>query len=189
MKNSFLLFWLLAWVPANTCTNNMQLKEITFYLNASDTTEKSKYMANNFHSFFMNKEGSGKNKSQALQSFQNWDGPMHPDIKIINYTFHDSIWTVTFNEQNDFTKPIGFPGWKGKTTFVFNAAGLIQETVYVPDSTNISYKPFLQPALNWLRQNMPNELIEVYQNGKLIQTETAAIKWRILLQKWQSQKK
>ena len=114
---------------------------------------------------------------------------MHPDIKIINYTFHDSIWTVTFNEQNDFTKPIGFPGWKGTTTFVFNAAGLIQETVYVPDSTNISYKPFLQPALNWLQQNMPTELIEVYQNGKLIQTETAAIKWRILLQKWQSQKK
>ena len=189
MKNSFLLFWLLAWVPANTCNDNMQLKEITFYLNASDTAEKSKYMANNFRSFFMSKEGSGKNKSQALQSFQNWDGPMHPDIKIINYTFHDSIWTVTFNEQNDFTKPIGFPGWKGTTTFVFNAEGLIQETVYVPDSTNISYKPFLQPALNWLQQNMPTELIEVYQNGKLIQTETAAIKWRILLQKWQSQKK
>jgi hypothetical protein len=188
MKNSFLLLWLLAWVPVNTCTDNMNLKEITSYLNASDTAEKSRYMADNFHSFFMTKEGTGKNKSQALESFQNWDGPMHPDINIINYTSHDSIWTVTFNEQNDFTKPIDFPGWKGTITFVFNSKNLIEETVYVPDSTNLSYKPFLQPALEWLQKNMPNELNEVYKNGKLIQTEVAANKWRTLLQKWQSQK-
>ena len=113
---------------------------------------------------------------------------MHPDIEIINYTTHDNIWTVTFNEQNDFTKPIGFPGWKGTTTFVFNSKGLIEETVYVPDSSNLSYKPFLQPALQWLQKNMPNELNKVYQNGKLIQTELAANEWRTLLQKWQSQK-
>ena len=77
MKNSFLLFWLLAWVPVNTCTNNKNL-EITSYLNASDTAEKSRYMADNFHSFFMSKEGTGKNKTQALQSFQNWDGQCTP---------------------------------------------------------------------------------------------------------------
>ncbi len=189
MKNNILLLWLLVWVPVNTCTDSVYLKKINSYLNASNVNEKSKYMAENYHGFFMRKEGTGKNKLQALASFQNWDGPMHPDIKIISYSFHDSIWKVTFNEQNDFTKPIGFPGWKGTTTFVFNSAGLIDETIYVPDSTNLSYKPFLQPAVDWLQQNMPDELNEVYQNGKLVQTETAANKWRTLLQKWQAQKK
>ena len=136
----------------------------------------------------MNKQETGKNKHAALQSFQNWDGPMHPDIKILNYSSQGSVCTVTFTEQNDFSKSIGFPGWRGTTTFVFDSAGLIKETLYVPDSTNISYKPFLQPALNWLEQNEPAELSNVYRNGKLIQTETAANEWRMLLKQWRSHK-
>lgn len=188
MKLNFLLIWFLVWMPAGTCTNNDHLNKIDFYLNASTVAEKSKYMADNFHSFFMTKEGTGENKSEALASFQHWDGPLHPDIKILQYSFHDSIWEVTFNEQNDFSKPLGFPGWKGTTTFTFNSDGLIEETLYVPDSTNLSYKPFLQPALDWLTKNTPGALSEVYQNNKLVQTETTANKWRLLLQKWQSQK-
>ncbi len=157
-------------------------------MNASDTADKSKYMAANFRSFFISKEGTGKNKSETLQSFQNWDGPMHPDVKIISYSSHESVWKVEFNEQNDFTKPIDFPGWKGTKTFTFNSKGLIKETIYVPDSTNLSYKPFLQPALNWLQQNMPVELSEVYQIDKLLQTEAGANKWRSLLKQWQAHK-
>ena len=188
MKISFFLFAFFTWLPASTCTNSKYLKKINFYLNASTVEDKSKYMAEDFHSHFMNKDNPGKNKSEALTSFESWDGPLHPDIKIINYTFHDSIWNVTFNEQNDFSKPIGFPGWKGTTTFVLNANGLIKETLYVPDSTNLSYKPFLKPALDWLQKNIPDELSEVYQNNKLVQTEATAIKWRTLLQEWKSQK-
>jgi hypothetical protein len=189
MKSNTLLFCFLIWVPAKTCTNDSHLKKINCYLNASTINEKAKYMAEDYRSFFMNKKGNGKSKTEALQSFQNWDAPMHPDITVISYSFLDSIWQVTFNEQNDFTKPIGFPGWKGTTTFVFNSAGLIKETIYVPDSANLSYKPFLQPALDWLQKNKPAELNEVYQNGKLVQTEEAANKWRTLLRTWQSQKK
>ena len=186
-SNGLLFFVVLVWIPFNSCIENNYLNKINHYLNASSVDEKSKYMADDFHSFFMNKDGKGKTKTEALQSFQNWDGPMHPDISIINYSSREkNIWTVTFNEQNDFSKPIGFPGWKGTTTFVFNAQGLIEETLYVPDSTNLSYKPFLQPALEWLQKNMPAELKEVYKDNRLVQTEAAANKWRILLQSWRS---
>ena len=185
---SKIAIFLLAWVPAHSCTHNLYLDKINAYLNASNVSEKSKFMADDFQSYFINKEDAGKNKTEALASFQNWDGPMHPDIKILSYTFHDSIWTVTFNEQNDFTKPIGYPGWKGTTTFVFDSKGLIRETTYVPDSTNLPYKPYLKPAVDWLKVNMPQELDEVYQNGKLVQNTEAANKWRMLLNKWQSQK-
>ena len=188
MKLSVLLISFLIWVPGGPCTRNDFLDKINSYLNASTVDEKSKYMAAGFRSFFITKQGTGKSKLEALQSFQNWDGPLHPDIKIINYSFHDSVWQVTFNEQNDFSKPIGYPGWKGTTTFTFNAEGLIEEAIYFPDSANLSYKPFLQPALDWLQKNMPGELNEVYQDNKLVQTEATAKKWRLLLQQWQSQK-
>lgn len=188
MKFSFFLISFLIWVPGGPCSRNAYLDKINSYLNASTVAEKSQYMADSFHSFFISKQGAGETKSEALQSFQNWDGPLHPDIKIIHYSFHDNVWQVTFNEQNDFSKPIGFPGWKGTTRFTFNAESLIEETIYVPDSTNLSYKPFLQPALNWLKKNMPNELSEVYQNNKLVQTEVTANKWRLLLKQWESQK-
>ncbi|HYK46651.1 MAG TPA: hypothetical protein VEV83_15850 [Parafilimonas sp.] len=187
MTNKVAIF-LLVWLPAHSCTQNVQLDKIKAYLNASTVEEKSKYTSDNFRSYFINKEDGGKNKTEALASFQNWDGPMHPDIKILSYTFHDSIWTVTFNEQNDFTKPIGYPGWKGTATFVFDSKGLIRETTYVPDSANLPYKPYLKPAVDWLKVNMPQELDEVYQNGKLVQNAEAANKWRMLLSKWQSQK-
>jgi hypothetical protein len=187
MKNS-IAFLFLVWLPAHSCTQTNYLDKINAYLNAYTVEEKSKYTTDTYRSYFMSKENGGENKAEALASFRNWDAPMHPDIKLISYTSHDNIWTVTFNEQNDFTKPIGYPGWKGTTTFIFDSNGLIQETTYVPDSTNLPYKPYLQPAVDWLKTNMPNELNEVYQNGKLVQTETAANKWRVLLAKWQSQK-
>jgi hypothetical protein len=188
MKFNFLIIWFLVWMPESTCINNNYLKTIDAYLNADSVAEKSKYMADNYRAYFMNEKDEGENKSQALQSFQNWDGPMHPDVKINSYTFGNGMWKVTFNEQNDFSKAIDFPGWNGTTTFTFNSAGLIEETIYVPDSNNISYKPFLQPALDWLQKNMPGELSEVYQNNKLVKTETAANKWKQLLQQWQLQK-
>lgn len=187
IKSAILVFFLL-WIPAHSCTTNAYLEKIKGYLNAQTVAEKSEYMADNYRSYFISKENGGKNKAEALASFQDWDGPMHPDVNVINYTFHDCTWTVIFNEQNDFSKAIGFPGWKGTTIFVFASNGLIQETTYVPDSTNVSYKPFLRPAVDWLKANMPDELNEVYQNGKLVQTETAANKWKVLLAKWQSQK-
>ena len=61
---------------------------------------------------------------------------------------------------------------------------MITESIYVPDSTNPSYKPYLRPALDWLQQNMPTQLDEVYQDNKLVQTEESAKKWVMLLTTW-----
>lgn len=172
-----------------SCTRKVYLKKIDAYLNASSVEEKSKYMAENFRSYFMERNGDGENKNAALESFQEWDGPLNPDIKILNYTVHDSVWTVTFNEQNDFTKPIGYPGWKGTTTITFNSNGLICETFYVPDSSNLPYKPFLKPAVEWLQKNMHKDLDSVYKNNKLIKTEATANKWKVLLNIWKNESK
>ena len=167
----------------------MYLKKIDSYLNASSVVVKSKYMADDYRSFFMERKGEGEGKAADLQSFQNWDGPLNPDVNILEYTVKDRNWSIKFNEQNDFSKLIGFPGWKGSMSISFNTKGLIREAIYIPDSTNPSYKPWLQPALDWLEKNMPAELKTVYQDKKLVKNEVAANRWKVLLKRWRDQKK
>ena len=120
-----------------SCTNNVYLDKITRYLNAPSTELKAKLMADNYRSYFMKKEGKGDDKTASLTSFHNWDGQLNPDVKILRHQSKDNIWFVQFNEQNDFSKLIGFPGWKGSMSVTFDSNGLIAETIYFPDSTHL----------------------------------------------------
>jgi hypothetical protein len=141
-------------------------------------------MSDDYRSYFEEKKGDGKDKQSALKSFSNSDAPMHPDIEVLRYSSKGKSWTVYFNEKNDFTKLIGFPGWKGTSQFTFNSKKLITQSIYIPDTTNPSYRPYLRPALDWLQINMPAQLDEVYKENKLIQTEESAKKWMVLLKTW-----
>jgi hypothetical protein len=170
-----------------SCTNRVCLHRIETYLNAHTAETKGKYIAESYRSFFMEKKGEGKNKNEALQSFLNWDAPLNPDIHILNYSKNGNTWKVEFNEQNDFSKLIGFPGWKGTEMIRFNSERMIDEMIYIPDDTNPNYKKWLQPAVDWLQKNKPTELTGVYKDGKLIQTSETAKKWVGLLQLWQKE--
>ena len=107
----------------------------------------------------------------------------------MSYNKDQNKWTVTFNEQNDFSKLIGFPGWKATAIITVNSAGLIEEMIYIPDPANPSYKKWLQPAIDWLQLNYPVELADVYKNDKLVKTEATARKWVSLLKKWHGRTK
>ena len=153
-------------------------------MNAHSIAKKSKYIANSYRAYFQIKDGDYENKELSLKNFVNWDCPMRPDIKISNCYNEDSIWFVTFNETNDFAKLIGYPGWKAKMQIIFNPKDLIEETIYISDSTNLPYKPFLLPAIEWLKEKMPDELNKVYQDNKLVKTKEAAKRWKKLLKLW-----
>ena len=145
-------------------------------------------MSENYRSFFMQQKGEGDDKTSSLNDFKAWDGQLSPDVTILDHSLKANRWLVHFNEQKDFSKLVGYPGWKGSMSLTFDNAGLITETIYYPDSTNPSYKKWLQPAVDWLSTNYPNELNEVYQNNKLIRNEAAAIKWKELLTRWNAAK-
>lgn len=170
-----------------SCTNKICLHRIKTFLNASTAAARERYLSGDFRSFFLEKKGDGKNKTAALQSFLNWDAPLHPDVKISSHKADGHTWTVEFIEQNDFSKLMGFPGWKGKEVIRFNSKKKIDEMLYVPDESNPNYKNWLQPAVDWLNQNRPNDLAEVYKNEKLVQTPATARKWIELLQAWRQQ--
>lgn len=121
-----------------------------------------------------------------LVSLMKWDGPLHPDVKILRYSRSERKFIVYFLERNDFSKLIGYPGWKGKAGFIFDSKKRVSEYEYFPDSTNLSYKPYLQPAITWLQKYYPNEVSTIYRNGKLIQNEVAAKRWIRLLTMWRN---
>src|SRR4030095_2469357 len=185
MKNVLALAFLT--ISLISCTTNTDLDRIKTYLNADTPNAKGKYMAEDYRSFFMEKKGQGENKDQALQSFLDWDATLHPDVHILSYITSGNTWKVEFNEQNDFSKLIGFPGWKGTEIIRFNSERMIDEMIYIPDDTNPNYKKWLQPAVDWLQKNKPTELTGVYKDGKLIQTSETAKKWVGLLQLWQKE--
>lgn len=186
MNKCTLLFCCFALL---SCTKKIYLQTIDFFLNADTVEEKSKFMAENYRSFFEEKKGDGKDKQNTLKSFANWDGPMHPQVEILNYSVNGKIWTVHFNEKNDFARLIGYPGWKGTAQISFNSKKLISEFIYIPDSSNSSYTPYLQPALDWLQQNMPDQLAQVYQDKRLVKTQESAKKWILLLTLWKEKTK
>ena len=185
MKVSLPLALLLAF--SASCINRAYLHRIETYLNAHSPEGKGKYMSEDYRSYFLEKKGEGKNKEQALQSFLKWDAPLHPDISILNHVVNGNTWKIEFNEQNDFSKLIGFPGWKGTGMIRFNSKKMIDEMIYIPDDTNPDYKKWLHPAVQWLQKNNPSELNEVYKGSKLIQTPETAKKWVSLLQLWRKE--
>ena len=145
-------------------------------------------MADNYRSYFMQKTGEGDDKNTSLNDFKAWDGQLAPDVTILDHSSKGKTWMVHFNEQNDFSKLIGYPGWDGSMSVTFDNTGLISETIYFPDSANPNYKRWLQPAVDWLSANFPGELRQVYQNNRLVKNETAAIKWKELLTRWNTAK-
>jgi hypothetical protein len=184
MKSGLSLVFLMILL---SCTNRVYRHRIETYLNAHTREGKEEYMSEDYRSYFMEKKGVGKNKEQALQSFSEWDAPLHPDITILNHVGNRNTWKIEFNEQNDFSKLIGFPGWKGTEMIRFNSKKMIDEMIYIPGDTNPDYKKWLQPAVEWLQKNKPDELNEVYKDAKLIQTPETAKKWVSLLQLWRKE--
>ena len=175
----------VATVFATALPNETRLVNLRAFLNAPDAKTRGTFMAGDYHFYFNAKEGDGGSKEKSLASYDNWDGPLHPDIKIRDYRVEGDVWTISTIELNDFAKLIGYPGWKATETITFDDANLVREVIYVPVESG-NYKTYLQPALEWLKDNEPDALLQVYDvdNDRLIKTTASAIKWVELLKEW-----
>jgi hypothetical protein len=171
-------------ISAQTNAEKNRLETLKLFYSASTAEEREKFMAENYHFYFNEKKGNGGSKQSSLKSFMNWDGPLHPDIRIDSVAGNDSIWVVRFLEQNDFSKLIAYPGWKATERVTFDENNRIKEIIYIPEPNQPEYGSYFKPALEWLKKNKPEELNEVYKDKKLVQTERAAKKWVELLKIW-----
>ncbi|HMG67997.1 MAG TPA: hypothetical protein VK588_09930 [Chitinophagaceae bacterium] len=179
-------YWIISLLLISflSCTNRIYLHRIKGYFNSDNIKSRGRWLSEDCHSYFIEKKGDGEDKVSALNSFLNWDAPLHPDLRILNYTVKGNICTIEFNEQNDFSKLIQYPGWKGTEIIRFNSKKLIDQVIYIPANDNPDYKTWLKPAVDWLQNKYPDEIIEIYKGGKLIKNPVTARKWVLLLQRW-----
>jgi hypothetical protein len=163
-----------------------RLENLTAFLNASSADARGKLMADDYRFYFNERKGDGGSKEKSLESFDNWDGPLHPDVRILEHEADGDVWTVTIVERNDFAKLIEFPGWKATETITFDDANRVREVIYIPIQGGKDYREYLHPALDWLAANRPDDLKKVYDLDKkrLIQTRASAKKWVELLTEW-----
>jgi hypothetical protein len=181
-----LAFTVLSAAVAAALPDQIRLGNLKAFLNAPSAEARGKLMAGDYHFYFNERKGDGDSKEKSLSSYDNWDGPLHPDIKIRDYRIESDVWTISIIELNDFAKLIGFPGWKATETVTFDADNLVREVIYVPIESGKDYKEYLKPAVVWLEANRPDELKQVYDLDKkrLIQTNASAKKWVELLTEW-----
>ncbi len=148
-----------------------------------------KQLSEDYRLYFRKIEGSGINK-EILSKMLDWDYNLNASKKILDtaYLSKDSIVLLS-HEENDFSRLIGFPGWKSENTFTITD-NKIDLQLYKPVD-EINYKPYLEPAIHWLLENDSLGLIKIYnlQKGLLIQDSIAAGRWVKLLTKWKMAKK
>jgi hypothetical protein len=93
--------------------------------------------------------------------------------------------SAVLTEQNDFYKSIGISERKYRFTYIYNEAGLIKEAILEQAlSDTASFDAALKPALDWARKERPQELSEIYPNGKFVYNTQMAKRWLALLRDW-----
>jgi hypothetical protein len=116
-----------------------------------------------------------------------WDTLLHPRRTISLMAVNEDAAVVVIHEDNDFSRLIGHPGWDGTVTYTFGAGGGIAASHFTPmPGKNPSWKPYLEPALPWLREHRGAELAAVYPDGHLAQTADAAKTWARILREWRA---
>ncbi len=68
--------------------------------------------------------------------------------------------------------------------FRFTPDGKIKEELVILLGSGPSFEEKLQPALDWLGTNYPDDLAEIYPNNQFVFSGENAIRWRKLLIEW-----
>ena len=153
------------------------------YLSAPALEAASALLAPEYRIWFGERSGAGTDRAAAIAMLQ-WDFALNPYHRIDEMTVNDGTVVVRVHEENDFSRLIGFPGWNATSTFTVDENGLITSQVYVPDPAQADWRPYLEPALTWIRTNRPGVLERIYPGGKLAQTADAAREWVAVLKAW-----
>ena len=154
------------------------------YLSAPTLAAAAALLSPEYQISFGETTAAGVDRAAAVDMLQ-WDFALNPYRRIDDITVNaQGAVVVRVHEENDFSRLIGFPGWNATSTFTVDANGLITSQHYVPDPRQTDWRPYLEPALQWLRQNRPEVLARIFPDGKLVRTAEAAREWVSVLKAW-----
>ena len=114
-----------------------------------------------------------------------WDFATNAHTAYSDVEVKGNTISATLTEQNDFYKSIGISERKYRFTFIYDEAGFIKESILEQAlSKTPSFDAALNPALDWARKERPQELSEIYPDGKFIYNTQMAKRWLTLLRDW-----
>jgi|SoiMethySBSTD1v2_1073268.scaffolds.fasta_scaffold01796_3 hypothetical protein len=120
-----------------------------------------------------------------LSGLLEWDFATNAHTTYSDVEEKGNAISAVLTEQNDFYKSIGISERKYRFTFIYSEAGLIKEAILEQAlSDAASFEAALKPALDWARKERPQELSEIYPEGRFIYNRQMAKRWLALLQDW-----
>ena len=188
MRNAFCLLLIVICVIG--CADRARNKRVTKRLltNYSEAQLK-KYAGESFKAYFASKKSGGQTLDAYIASLNEWDFPLHGRFDILELHAAADSATAIVNEQNDFSKGIGYPGWKATIILHFDDNHRITEQIYFPYADNADYRAWLKPALEWLIINRAETVSQIFniERSRLIKSPQSAKMWVKLLNEWKSE--
>ena len=135
--------------------------------------------------FEMEFAGAGftMSKSQAATALE-WDAGANGrlDWRLVD----ESPRTVTIqgSEGNDFLDLVGIGALGFRSVFTISPPGLISHQLHETSWGAVSLSDAMAPLISWASEHDPEELTEIYPEGKMSYSGPMAVRWVRLAEKW-----
>lgn len=152
---------------------------------AGDVELAGRHLSPDARIWFDVKTGPGRPKS-LTGGWGAWDIEMNAVNTYDEVVITDDSISATFHERNDFSRLIGFPGWRSRSTFWFDEQGRIVEQLYVPLPQHPPQRVCFEAPLQWARLHRADELEVIYPNDRFEPSAESGRRWRALLIEWRN---
>lgn len=182
-RHRWLLF--LAGLLFGAAGCSLPVHAVRQYLDAATREEAVSRLAPDYRLWFGERKGPGISRESAGEMLR-WDYTLNVAHQIRSIASNDGVVTARVHEDNDFSRLIDFPGWDSTSTFLVGDDGRIVWQVYVPEPGQPEWRPYLDPALAWIREHRADALPTIFPDGKLARSEESARMWVRVLREWRA---
>ena len=151
-------------------------------LNDHDIEKALSFLSDDFHLHFTDYDFIIDKK--GIVNVFGWDKGVNGRVSYKNLVVEGDSITGLFTEQNDFFKLVGIDELKAKITYTFDKSGLIVKQSYTPLPDQPSFQEKMQPAIEWARENRPDEITEIYHQNQMQFNQEMGERWVALLKEW-----
>ena len=172
---------------SSTNQSEMMKKKFETYvafLNDHDIEKALSFLSEGFHLRFTEYDFNIDKKEMV--NVLGWDKAVNGMVSYKNLVVTGDSITALFTEQNDFFKLVGIAELKAKITYTFDKSGLIVKQTYTPNPGQPSFQEKMQPAIEWARENRPDEINEIYHQNQMQFNQATGERWLALLKEWKN---
>lgn len=151
-------------------------------LNDHEIEKALSFLSDDFHIHFTDYDFTIDKK--GMINVLGWDKGVNGGVSYKELVVEGDSITGLFTERNDFFELIGIKELMAKITFTFDKSRLIVRQSYTPLPNQSSFQVKMQLAVEWLRENRPGEIDEIYHQNQIQFNRESGERWLALLKEW-----